>query len=138
MNQMVDSEGLNQEVFVDSAGTGSWHIGEMPDDRTYQVAQRHELQLENPARAIHKDDLMYFDYILGMDNANYEDIQKLASSGNPEGQLFLIREFDQENKDLEVPDPYWGTEEEFEVICQILKSSVAGFLEHLKARRLLA
>lgn len=135
MNQMLEAEGLTNQVFVDSAGTGSWHVGEMPDERTFEVANRYGLKLENPARETRKDDLKNFDYILVMDHNNYDNVQKLEPNIDLKGQLFLTRDFDPEKTDPEVPDPYWGTEEEFEMIYGILKASVAGFVEHLKSEK---
>ncbi len=133
MKKLSEKEGLNDLFEVDSAGTGSWHIGELPDARTYRVAEKYGLELDNPAREVTQEDLQHFDFIIAMDENNLYALQEMDPEQNYKDKFYLMRDFDKyarNNKD--VPDPYWGNEKEFEEIYAILERSIQEFLIFLK------
>lgn len=133
MKKALLNEGLDGRIAVDSAGTGSWHLGEMPDERTYNIANQKEVELENPARQVTQNDLNRFDYIIAMDENNLDSLYEMDPDLNYIDKFYLMREFDPKAKeDKDVPDPYWSSEEEFEEIYNILERAVNGFLIHLK------
>lgn len=133
MNKLLEKEGLQGEIAIDSAGTGSWHIGELPDNRTYKIAEENALELNNPARQVTLNDLEQFDYIIAMDENNLRSLYEMDIENYYGNKLYLLRDFDQQAKDdKNVPDPYWGDEAEFHEIFQILERSLIDFMSFLK------
>lgn len=109
---------------VDSAGTGSWHVGRSPDQRSIEVAKKHNLDISHQqGRQFKPADFDLFDYIFVMDNSNYSDV--IAQSKNQDQknkvQLILNELFPGENVD--VPDPYYGLSNGFENVYQMLNDA---------------
>lgn len=131
----LSSLGLDDKYEVDSAGISAWHIGEKPDLRMRQVAASRGIQYDGRARQIEYQDFEHFNYLIAMDEDNFNDLRTLAkkSDGNP--KIHLLREFDpEEDGDLEksVPDPYYGGNSEFEEVYRIIERSVVGLLTCLE------
>jgi protein-tyrosine phosphatase len=109
------------KFIVDSAGTGSWHIGNHPDERSIAIAKKNKLDIsKQKGRQFTTSDFDTFDYIYVMDNSNYNDV--VALSKNPEHrekvQLILNELFPNENVD--VPDPYFGIPNGFDSVYKML------------------
>ncbi len=133
---LVAKAGLSGEISCDSAGTSSYHIGSLPDRRMRQLAQQYGINLTHKGRKLNGDDFYNFDYILAMDEANYEDIrnQSYRSSGFyfPDERLFMYREFDPERAEsLDVPDPYYEDISVFDDVYWIVERCGTHFLEFL-------
>jgi len=97
---MVKEKGLDWEI--DSAGTGSWHVGECPDRRSVAVARRYGVDISaQRARQFHRRDLVYYDRILVMDRQNLKDVLALADTLEERTKVSLFLENDV------VPDPYY-------------------------------
>lgn len=124
----------NLMIECDSAGTSTYHIGELPDERTQQVAQKNNMILTHRARQIQKEDFEKFDYIIAMDRSVYQNIlsYKIRVSNATETNIMLMRSFDDNKGVLDVPDPYYGTIKDFEEMNQILSRCVNNFLKFLK------
>lgn len=110
-----------EKFIVDSAGTGSWHIGSTPDSRSVATAKKNKIDISRQkGRQISIHDFEQFDYIYVMDNSNYQDVIRLTD--NPEHhqkvQLILNELYPDENVD--VPDPYYGTPNGFEMVYNML------------------
>jgi protein-tyrosine phosphatase len=106
---------------VESAGTGSWHIGRQPDERSIAVAKKHKLDIsQQKGRQFAVSDFDTFDYIYVMDHSNYLDVIQLANNQEhiKKVQLILNELFPNENVD--VPDPYFGLTNGFEVVYKML------------------
>lgn len=136
MKSLITKKELSHKIEVDSAGTMDYHIGDLPDRRTRKNAQSHGLVLEHACRQLNETDFRKFDYIVAMDQNNWDDINKLAlmSFGQyqPEENCFLLRKFDPITQDnLSVPDPYYGTEADFEEVFQIVNRCNEALLEHI-------
>jgi protein-tyrosine phosphatase len=134
--QLVQQAGLSGSISTDSAGTASYHIGSLPDRRMRQVAQEYGITLTHRGRKLSGDDFYHFDYIVAMDETNYEDIrnQSYRSSGfyYPEDRLFLYRQFDPTpDASLAVPDPYYEDISAFDEVYQIVERCGTHFLEFL-------
>jgi protein-tyrosine phosphatase len=128
-NKKIALAGLQKQFQSDSAGTSDYHIGELPDDRTLSCAKKYELPIHHRGRQIHRTDFRDFQYILAMDDSNYKIITQLMDRyGFPKKEIFLIRDFVNHTKGLSVPDPYYGGEEAFEEIYQILDEAIENFL----------
>ncbi len=119
---LVDETGLTSSVRVDSAGTASYHIGELPDKRARQVCAERGIKLSHRARALTEHDFETFDYILAMDKQNLSNILKIQPA-NTKAKVMLMRDFDIKHKGAEVPDPYYGEISDFEEVFDILERS---------------
>ena len=106
---------------VDSAGTGSWHIGHSPDDRSIAVAKKNKINISNQkGRQFSANDFDTFDYIFVMDNANYENVVQLAQSQDQKEKVYLILNELFPNENVDVPDPYFGLTNGFEIVYNML------------------
>ncbi|WP_285962203.1 low molecular weight protein-tyrosine-phosphatase [Pseudomonas tohonis] len=123
--------GLDERVEVDSAGTGDWHVGKAPDMRTRQAAQRrgYDLSLLR-ARQVSVDDFARFDLVLAMDHSNLRDLKGLRRGGS-EPDLFLRR---YGLVPEEVPDPYYGGEEGFEEVLDLIEHACDGLVAEIRGR----
>ncbi len=113
---------------VDSAGTAAYHVGNQADDRMRQTALSHGVVLTSLARQVEVDDFYEFDFILAMDRSNYKNLENIRPS-DATATLILMREYDVESSDLDVPDPYYGGQEGFEEVYQIVTRSCKEFYE---------
>ena len=128
----LEEEDLSNRVRVDSAGTGAGHQGEPPDPRSTEVAIRHGITLRGRARRVSAEDFHEFDYILAMDRTNLEDLRHLESQGEGGALLTLFREFDpQQDGDLDVPDPYYGGPDGFDLMFDMVDRTCTAFVKHL-------
>lgn len=121
------------KFFVDSAGTSSWHIGSSPDSRSIAVAKKYNLDISRQkGRQFSPIDFENFDYIYVMDKSNYDNVIEL--SDNPEHQkkvqIILNELYPDENVD--VPDPYYGMPNGFEMVYQMLDEACDIISEKLK------
>jgi len=132
-NHKIRLHGLEAKFKSDSCGTSDYHIGELPDERTLQCAEKYQIPINHRARQINRVDLREFDYLIAMDRSNKRNIQSLLDKFSiSHEQLYLLREFQPDAEDIEVPDPYYGGEEAFEEVYHILNDSIEHFLQFLK------
>jgi protein-tyrosine phosphatase len=130
---MVDNSGFAETIAVDSAGTGDWHIGHAPDQRTAQVAATKGYDLSQlRARLVTGDDFEQFDYIIAMDRSNLNDL-KAMQPANYNGFLGLFLDFTEQQAYSEVPDPYYGGEDGFELVFNLVEEASHGLLQHIQA-----
>ncbi|MEJ2539714.1 MAG: low molecular weight phosphotyrosine protein phosphatase [Gemmatimonadota bacterium] len=129
---LLREEGIHGGIRVDSAGTGSWHVGEAADPRSREVAQRHGIRLESRARQVEPRDLREFDLVVAMDRSNLEELQAMQEEHGGTARLLLMREFDPEPEDGEVPDPYYGGSGGFDRVYEMLLRASRGLLEELR------
>ena len=134
MAHRLEEADLSGRVRVDSAGTGAWHQGEPPDPRSTEVAMRHGIVLRGRARRVSVEDFREFDYIFAMDRTNLRDLRHLESQGEGDASLTLFREFDpHQDGDLDVPDPYYGGPDGFDLMFDMVDRTCAAFIQHLLA-----
>jgi len=127
-------EGLEEEVFVDSAGTGNWHVGSPPDTRAQHSAGLRGLDLgAQRARQISPEDCDDFDYVLTMDEENYRVVSALCG-GSDVVRPFL--DFSATLSEREVPDPYSGGPDEFEHVLDLVEEASEGLLDDIRERHL--
>ncbi|MFG1691697.1 low molecular weight protein-tyrosine-phosphatase [Gemmatimonadota bacterium] len=132
--QLVEEEGLDGRIRIDSAGTGDWHVGETPDPRASAVARKNGVELESIARTIEVGDLGHFDYVLAMDRENLHDIHALHRAHGGDASIHLFREFDPDAEDdLEVPDPYFGAGDGFDRVYEMIHRTAGSLLDHISA-----
>jgi protein-tyrosine phosphatase len=136
MRHLVREEGLEDSIELDSAGTGSWHIGHSPDKRSAAAALERGIELSGHARQVDAADLEAFDLILAMDRANYEELHAMAADPAARERVKLLREYDPEAVaagELEVPDPYYGGADGFEEVLDVVTRACEGLLEEIRA-----
>ncbi|MEB2781889.1 low molecular weight protein-tyrosine-phosphatase [Algoriphagus sp. C2-6-M1] len=133
-NSKVKQAGMQAQFKCDSAGTSDFHIGELPDERTIQCAGKYNLPLNHRGRQVNRTDFRDFEYILAMDENNLRNLNNLKIRyGFEDKEIHLMRDFVAETQGMPVPDPYYGGEEGFEEIYQILDKALDCFLAQVKA-----
>ena len=130
---LLAREGLDDQFVVDSAGTGSWHVGKPADRRMLAAADKRGIVLPSRARQIEAADLGRFDRILTMDNDNLAAVQALAP-GTEQALIEPITRHCRQFGSLEVPDPYYGGEDGFEQVLDLLEDACGGLLDRLRPR----
>ena len=118
---------------VDSAGTAAYHVGEPPDSRMQRTAESHGVSDGGTARQVQESDFDEFDWIVAMDRQNRRDLLQIADTPEKQAKIRLMRDFDAEQDDQDVPDPYYGGADGFENTYEIVERSVRGLLEALEA-----
>lgn len=127
---ILDSLVDQNQVDVDSAGTGDYHIGDLPDERSIEVAKKNGLDItDQRGRQFTADDFKQFDYILAMDNYNYEDIIALASTEEDKKKVKLILNYAIPDENLDVPDPYFGGQSGFNDVYDMLTKACRSFID---------
>ncbi len=127
---------LPQDKFiVDSAGTGSWHIGKAPDTRSIAIAKQYQLDIsKQKGRQFKTTDFDTFDYIFVMDKSNYNDVIHLAKNETHKAKVQIILNELYPNENVDVPDPYYGISNGFETVYQMLDQACDIIAAKLKAK----
>jgi protein-tyrosine phosphatase len=136
MRHLVREQGLDDLVELESAGTGSWHVGHAPDERATGAARERGILLAGRARQVDVVDFDAFDLILAMDRANRDELHALAPDDDARERVRLLREYDPDavaNGDLEVPDPYYGGPDGFEEVLDLVTRACEGLLAEVRA-----
>lgn len=129
---LVAREKLQDRIVVDSCGTGSFHIGEKPDPRTIKAAAKRQYDLTTQrARQITPEDFSSFHYVLAMDRMNLGNVKAIAPK-NYTGHLGLFLDFSQQRTYTQVPDPYYESEEGFELVLDLVEDASRGLLDTIR------
>ena len=132
--EKVNQAGLGEQILVDSAGTGDWHLGHAPDKRASAAAKSRDYDLSSlRARLVTSEDFGRFDYVLAMDNSNFSDLQVMRPD-NYSGQLALFLNYTHSYVETEVPDPYYGEGDGFNLVLDMVEAASDGLLTEIKAR----
>jgi protein-tyrosine phosphatase len=156
MRALVRDAGLEDQIELDSAGLGSWHVGSRPDGRAAAAARARGISLNGRARTVSRDDFDDFDLLLAMDRSNLRELRRMAPDEQARAKVRLLREFDPASRsggteprasgdldlrdrvaperDLEVPDPYYGAAGGFEEVLDLVQAACAGLLEEIRPR----
>jgi len=135
MRSMLREQDLVDEIEIDSAGTGGWHVGAAPDPRSTTAAARRGITLEGGARQVTDEDFENFDLILAMDRENFRVLRGMAPGSAARERVRMFREFDPAcagAPDLDVPDPYHGGERGFDEVLDMVERACRGLLEHAR------
>jgi protein-tyrosine phosphatase len=134
MRSLLREEGLEDEIEIDSAGTGGWHAGSPPDERATEAAARRGIVLEGAARQIRPADFDDYDLVLVADRENLRDVRRIAPD-DAQDKIRLLRSFDPDSSgDLDVPDPYYGGPGGFEEVLDLVDAACRGLLEEVRPR----
>lgn len=130
MRHMADNRRLSHLFEIDSCGIGPWHVGELPDARMRQHAFRHGYRLTHHARQIGPEDFSRFDHIFVMDRNNYQALSKIAPDRKALEKVEIIAQYLTHHPHVkEVPDPYYGGEDDFEYAIELLEDACAEIIE---------
>lgn len=121
------------DLEVDSAGTGSWHIGQPPHPESVAAGARAGLEVVGRARKVNASDFDRFDMILAMDESNLKDLVELAPTKEAQAKIRLFRTFDSTTTETEVPDPWGGPTEGYDETIRIVLGAADGLIDALKA-----
>jgi len=123
---------LPNDFIVDSAGTANYHVGRSPDKRSIAVAKKHGLDISNlSGRQFDISDFAIFDMIYVMDESNFQNVVKLARNDEDIAKVKLILNEVHANKSYEVPDPYYGGDNGFENVYQMLDEACDNIVKKL-------
>lgn len=132
---IVQARGLEHVISIDSAGTGDWHIGKCADTRATEAALKRGYDLSAlRARQAEAEDFNNFDYVLAMDEDNLDNLRALAPADFA-GHLGLFLEFATASSHREVPDPYYGEGQGFELVLDLIEDASEGLLNHILRQR---
>ena len=132
MKQKISQRGLNWTV--DSAGTGAYHIGELPDHRSIAEAKRHSIDItDQRARQFARSDFEEYDLILAMDQSNFRNILKVAPDEESKDKVKMIMSFAENESRRDVPDPYWD-DDGFSMVYEMLDKVIDVIIEHLNKK----
>jgi protein-tyrosine phosphatase len=134
----IKQQGLDSVFEADSCGTGNYHIGSQPDPRTIANALKNMLPIDHCARQLSAKDLEEFDYVLAMDSENLRNIRALPGAKQFAHKISLLRDFDDDSKGAAVPDPYFGNEDGFQEVYDLLDSTMDKFIGKLKRQHKLS
>lgn len=132
MRTLVKQAGLEQEIEIDSAGILNYHQGELPDSRMRMHAARRGYELTHRSRPVCTDDFFEFDWLIGMDDRNIQDLKDRAPSPEAEKKICRMTDFCRVKQVDYVPDPYYGGAQGFENVLDILEDACSGLLEEIR------
>ena len=141
MRALVEREGLEGAIQLESAGTGAWHVGSPPDQRATETARARGIALGGTARQVRLEDFFDFDLLLAMDRENMRELRQQAPGEAERAKVRLLREFDPASEagqadgsgeDLDVPDPYYGGADGFEDVFDLVQAACEGLLEQIR------
>ncbi|HWD10631.1 MAG TPA: low molecular weight protein-tyrosine-phosphatase [Solirubrobacteraceae bacterium] len=149
MRALVTEAGMQDDVELDSAGTGAWHAGSGPDERAAAAARSRGVILDGVARRVTPEDFEEFDLLLAMDGENLRELEGMAADESQRAKVRLLREFDPApaaasapsagatagGRDLDVPDPYYGADGGFEEVFELVRAACEGLVAEIRAGR---
>lgn len=131
---VAEQSDLKQRYTVDSAGIIDYHEGELPDSRMRAHARKHGYELTHRSRPILPEDFHKFNLIVAMDNRNYDKLQRMAyAEGVDESIVVKMADYLQHHPEHKsIPDPYYGTERDFELVIELLEDACQNLLHTLE------
>ena len=131
--QKIKERGLENLFVVDSAGTGGWHVGNLSDPRMRKTALSRGIELTSRSRQIEESDLFKFDQILVMDKDNLEAVKSLTKdhSNSVNSKIRLMLSYSKNSQLAEVPDPYYGGQNGFDEVLDLLDDAMDGLIDSL-------
>ena len=132
MRHLVERSGLGGRIHIESAGTGGWHIGQRADSRSRAAAEARGYLLDRHAQQFTRRFFDRFDYVLVADDDNRSHLARLAPDETAAKKIHMLRDFDPASpKGSEVPDPYYGGPDGFELVLDVCEATCVELLDHL-------
>jgi protein-tyrosine phosphatase len=130
----ICERGLDIHFSAESCGTANYHIGDNPDPRTIKNALKNGVKIDHIGRQLCEEDLEKFDLILAMDASNLANIMRVPGAAKHKSKIKMMRWYDPHLKDGDVPDPYYGSEKDFQEVFDILNRSMKGLIAELESQ----
>lgn len=132
MRALVDEKGLSDRFMIDSAGTGGYHVGDLPDHRMRIHARRRGIELTHICRQVREADFDDFDIIVAMDASNERNLRRVAPTVEAEQKIVpMARYIGMVTRYDHIPDPYYEGAEGFELVLDLLQDACANLLKSL-------
>lgn len=132
---LIEGEGLSDRISTDSAGTAGYHAGQPPDPRSQVAASRRGINLSTQrARQVRLEDFQRFDYLMAMDQDNYNNLMHICPPGL-EHKIHLMLDFSEGHEGQDVPDPYYG-DDGFEIVLNLIETASKGLLNDIRDKHL--
>jgi len=129
MQRLVDERGLTDRFYIDSAGMGGWHVGDLPDKRMRVHARQRGYELTHRARKVQFSDFDDFDLIVGMDASNVDELCSMAATIEQQDKVVMMGEYIRQFPHYDyVPDPYYEGSEGFELVLDLLEDACDNLL----------
>ncbi|NPD92409.1 low molecular weight protein-tyrosine-phosphatase [Xylanibacter muris] len=130
MKHIVKEHGMEEGFLIDSAGIGSWHVGQLPDSRMRRHGASHGYKFDSHARQFSKKDFSLFDIIIVMDKDNLRAVTSMAENSEEKGKVRCMADFLVSHKAYTyIPDPYYGNDKDFELVIELLEDACNGLLD---------
>lgn len=121
---------------IESAGTGSWHVGEAPDPRSQRVAKNHGIDIsQQRAQKFLSEFLLTFDWIFTMDSSNYQDVMAYAKSSEERNKIELIMNMVEPKRNIAVPDPYYD-DDLYESVFLMLENACEAIIRRVESDKI--
>lgn len=130
MRKLVADAGRSEEIELDSAGTGGWHVGSSPDSRSAAAGARRGLQLQGRARRIGPEDFNDHDLLVAMDRSNRDELIALAPDAEARAKVRLLLD----DPPCDVPDPYYGGPDGFDAVLDVVEEGCRALLDAIPKR----
>lgn len=125
--RLVEEAGLADQIQVDSAGTGSWHVGEPAHRGTLQVLRKHGIAYNGRARQVRAQDMTPHTYLIALDQSNLNDLRRMFG---PHPRLYRLLDFASSTKERDVPDPYYSGN--FDYVYSLVEDGCRGLLQTIR------
>jgi protein-tyrosine phosphatase len=132
LQAQLEREGLHH-VQVSSAGTGGWHVGDPADRRARAALQHRGYATDHEARQFQGEWFNDYHLVIAMDRDNERELRRMAKTSAHADTIRLMLEFDPDAESLDVPDPYYGSADEFDTVLTQLEGACSGLVSHLQA-----
>lgn len=127
--KLINQKGLSEKFVIDSAGTTNYHVGGRVDKRSQHFASLRGIDLSRQrARQVETPDFSYYDYIIAMDDDNFENLKNICPSLELEVKLYKMMDYVKKSQYNEVPDPYYGGEDGFYIVLDLLEEACEQLL----------
>ena len=128
---LIKLKGIEDQFVIDSAGTGDWHVGELADKRMRAAAEKRGIEMTSRARQIRKEDFKEFDLIIAMDDSNVANIKKIVVDQDDINKIKKMTDYQSDKSVTIVPDPYFGGDEGFEYVLDLVSEASKGLINDL-------
>ncbi|MBP5277108.1 MAG: low molecular weight phosphotyrosine protein phosphatase [Prevotella sp.] len=132
MQRLVDERGLSHLFYINSAGIGGWHIGQLPDKRMRLQGSARGYLFDHRAQQLRREDFDRYDYLIGMDEENIYDMRRLCNSQKKAKKIICLADYLQKYADeTTIPDPYYGGTKDFVWALDLIEDACEGLLDSL-------
>jgi len=132
LKSIVEKQGRSHEFFIESAGLLDYHEGSLPDSRTRQSALKRNYVLDSRSKPVVPEDFKKFDYLLAMDKSIFRSLERMAKSEEERNKIVMMTDYLSKHNYDEIPDPYYGGAQGFELVLDLLEDACEGFLKEIK------